>query len=558
MQVKDSFKVLSQSQLNVQQLYGQILSILNEKLPNRVLSGANIFNMTVDIAHDLTMLTLMHIEDALVEQNILTAQKDLSVRGLATLTGHQATRPVASSGILNLKILPSAFMKSRMFTFDNVKFKNELNGLEYVNDGVFSVNREGDYVVKVKQIQWNEMEVVAEGNLSLFTVHVDDTEMITQDDIKVFVNGIQWTKFDSMYDSKSSDNAYYVKNGVDNQVDIIFGDGIHGKKLREGDIITCKYATTSGEFGNIINSMNFKIVSGVSDIQGDDVNLDDDIEYSILSGFQLGSNGENINVTKMIAGYSSRANVFTKTENLLAYLYRLSIVSYANVWTELDTNIYNVLLLPNLQINSYREYLTTENLQFTNIQKSALKEYIEQSGKQQTSTEIKWVDPQFKKYVIFVYIDTADSIFDAMSIKNAVETEISKIFIEKTFSKEGTQLIKREDITLALSNIDIIKQFTFDIFSEDNEVAKINGWYNASVEVFNGATKSIVTKRFTTTESTYLGFDEFGDIKVDKMQYVPILRAGFKKHDESGNHLLITSPINVFAKNRLNNVFELL
>lgn len=559
MPFEDSFKVLKHSKLDVQTLYSQILSILNERLPNRSLSTANIFNMTVDLAHDLTMLMLMHVEDAMTEQNIMIAQKDLSVRGLATLTGHQATRPIAASGLINMKLLPAAFMQSRILRFDNAVLKNELNGLEYICEDSFVANREGNYTLRVKQLQWHEIEVIAEGNLKLFTVHIDNTEMITQDDIKVFVNGIQWKLFDSLYDAKSTDNAFFIKNGIDNQVDVVFGDGIHGMQLKEGDVIVCKFATTAGEFGNIINSTNFKIVSGIFDIHGKSVNVDDNAEYSIISGFQLGSNGEDVDVTRMIAGYSSRANVFTKPENLLAYLYRLSIVSFANVWTTLDTNIYNVLLLPNLQIQTYRDYLNESTvLTFDKSQQEQFKQYINGSGKQQTSTEIVWVEPKFKKYSLFIYIDTIDAIYDTSTIKSQIENTIAELWVNATYSKQATQLIKREDITIALSKVASIKQFTFDIFSEDNEVAKINGWYDAEITEYNGSTKSTITKRLKTDDNTNLGFDEFGDIKVDKMQHIPVLRAGFQKFDEAGSHILLTSPVNIFVKHRLNETFELI
>lgn len=550
---RDSFKYLGEAAKNIKTVGSKIQTVLNTYLPGRLLSKANIFNLTSDITQDLSMMVLLHVEDSLVENNIIIAEKELSVRGLATLGGHEAIRPMSSKGTIKIYMLPTAFMKSPLITFQDLVMKCENNGMSYMalSENIVLTSSSSTYI-DVIEGRWVESEIIATGE-KLEIIHFDDVNAIDHYQISISVNSETFTRFDSLYDMKSTSKGFILKNGIGNQVDIVFGDGIHGLKLNEGDVINVKHLITSGELGNIGNfeEAKFTVTSGAYDINGNAINLNDDMLMTPERGFVLGSNGENIELTRLVAGYNSRAMVFTRPENLKAFLSRLSIISYVDVWTDLDNSIYQVLMLPNIQssIYEYRDYLTLVNLSLNDNQKSSIIEYINTSGSQQTSTELLLVDPVFNKYATFVYV--SGNIIDKNSFKVKVENALSKVFLDETFiAFDSDGLITQNELIESVMAIGDVIQCNVDVFSEINEIARINGEYIEKTKTSNGSTNSIVDKLviLPPNANPNLGFDELGGINT-KQKNIPILRGGFLKYDLEGNHMMMDKPIYIFLKN---------
>lgn len=556
-QFKDSFKHLKTAANEVKNIGQQVNGVLNKILPSRILSKANIFNMSIEVAEDLSTMVMMHVEDSLVESNINLSQKETSVRGLATLSGHDAIRPISSDGIVNLSINTNLRLVTPSILFSNTTFRSEENNLVYqlLSDVQSIPSSTSSIDLKIVEGSWVENRFIANGD-KMETLRLDDNLAIENYHIKVRVNGELWNVADALYDMKSTDKSYLLKNGIGNQVDIIFGDDVHGRRLKEGDVILINHLVTSGEEGNVSNLSKFKIISGVYDSEGRAIDINDYTNIVASSGFMLGSNGEDIDMTRAIAGFNSRALTFTRPENLKAYLSRLSVLSYIDVWTNQDSNIFNILILPNISrvIHSYRDYLQTDISKFTlnQLQKSSIVEYINTSGAQTTSTELLLVDPVFDKYAIFVYINA--TILDKNILKNQIEETISKVFLDSTFlnADMSTQgVISQTAILESIWSINNIHQANIDIVSEKNELARINGFYYTD-EVKNvGSAKQIVSVRKTVSaeENPNLGFDELGTIVAESdRKIIPILRSGFLKYNPEGENVLLEKPIYIFYK----------
>jgi len=72
-----------------------------------------------------------------------------------------------------------------------------------------------------------------------------------------------YTKADTLYGLTSNSEIYFVQGYNNDQYEIVFGDGISGKALANGNIIKVKYRSTNGELGN--KAVNFAISSAVGD-----------------------------------------------------------------------------------------------------------------------------------------------------------------------------------------------------------------------------------------------------------------------------------------------------
>lgn len=557
-QFTDQFKYLADTAAGITGIKTKVTSVLNRLLPNRVLSRANIFNFTIDVTQDLTNTVLLHVEDSLVEQNILVAQKETSVRGLATLSGHDAVRPISSRGVIKIMLKPSIVtFAGPKIIFNSAKFKSEKNNLTYVvTDPQAKIvsSMDSTILLHITEGNYETIEHTADGR-KLEKVSIDTNGAIGNDGISVWVDGIKWNKVDSLYDMKSGGKEYLTKNGIGSQVDIIFGDGVHGKQLNAGSQVSIQYLVTSGELGNVDIGSDFKLIEGCFTASGDGLDLNSFATIKALQGFKLGSNGEHIETTRNLAGYNSRALVFVRPENLKAYLSRLSILSHIDVWTEQDDLIYNVLLLPNImqKLESYSSYFYMDeaDMVLNKDQETAIKEYINTSGSQVTSTEIILKKPTFEKYVAFIYIDA--QFIDKHRLRTEIQDSIGQVMLESTFldvDMNANGVIAQSKILDSLYEINEINQVNIDILSEQNELARINGKYTKTEVEYVGSVKRLkqVVKTVNSNENPNLGFTELGGIQPIKKTSIPIMRGGFLKYNGENQTVLLDQSLYIFYK----------
>ena len=84
---------------------------------------------------------------------------------------------------------------------------------------------------------------------SLIKVNVKGTEQST--------TKVNYTAQDSLFDIDSSSKVYYLQEIEDERYQVIFGDGIFGKALEEGNFITVDYIVSNGDSANGVNQFEF-------------------------------------------------------------------------------------------------------------------------------------------------------------------------------------------------------------------------------------------------------------------------------------------------------------
>ena len=83
----------------------------------------------------------------------------------------------------------------------------------------------------------------------LISVSVNPTEQSTI--------SVKYNKQDSLFDINNESEIYFLQEIEDERYELIFGDGIFGKKLEEGNYIRVSYITTNGDSGNGINQFSY-------------------------------------------------------------------------------------------------------------------------------------------------------------------------------------------------------------------------------------------------------------------------------------------------------------
>ena len=155
---------------------------------------------------------------------------------------------------------------------ENYTIRTSIDGInmDFTTDESITVNRsEVGYV--------SDSVYVYEGKIVYEFFTVDGTVRYSLDSSNIDTNSIRvtvinsasdtsntiYTKADTLYGLTSNSEIYFVQGYNNDQYEIVFGDGISGKALANGNIVKVKYRSTNGELGN--KAVNFAISTAVGD-----------------------------------------------------------------------------------------------------------------------------------------------------------------------------------------------------------------------------------------------------------------------------------------------------
>lgn len=126
---------------------------------------------------------------------------------------------------------------------------------------------------------------------------------IDTDLISVTVDSVKYTRQDDIFEINQDSKIFFLQEIEDERYELIFGDGIFGKKLEEGNFIEVGYITSNGDSANGISQFTFA---------GRITYNRNSIEYPVTSGISLlttgliASGGENIESVESIKRYAPR------------------------------------------------------------------------------------------------------------------------------------------------------------------------------------------------------------------------------------------------------------
>ena len=150
-----------------------------------------------------------------------------------------------------------------------------------------------------------------------------DNPHIDTSTIKVYVKGpsdaagslgIEYSLVDNILDVNSNSEIFLVQEVQDERYELMFGDGIIGKKLENDSIITVQYIITDGEDGNGIgNGNSFSFAGRIVNPQGGSISLTSTPSVATIQASTNGSEVESISSIKYYAPriYSSQYRAVT-------------------------------------------------------------------------------------------------------------------------------------------------------------------------------------------------------------------------------------------------------
>jgi hypothetical protein len=551
-------EIFADSREYLNRLYGNVGSVFTPASP---------YGQILKVVSNIGMLILLYLEDVAVSNNFITATNIEDIYGIAQLAGHDPYRGVAAKGEVKFKFKPgkeSSFEGPHVTVNDGTLLRCLNNNLPYTmkfSTGEVRVKKgEVDFTnATIIQGEYKSQKLQGAGT-SMQTLNVNIPSTIDHDDIKVFVNGKLWKKYNSIYDMAGrGTEGVLIRTGLSGGIDLIFGNGYFGRAPEFGAIIEVQYLENAGSGGIIdtgSSSVTFRFESPGFDFRGNEVDLNEAFIIQCNTPPRLGADPENTDFTKYIAPLASKSFVLISPENYEYFLSRYNTFSYIDAYNTTDDeyldddNVTYLFILPdvNRKITSDLDYFTLPENEFTldSIEKKAIKQAINESGQQGTTSEVTIIDPAIKRYALNIVLRYFDG-YDIDVLRNNIRTKLSEYFL----SVKRRDKIPKSDIVALIEAIDGIDSVNVFFVSEQNEAAIRNGYYIKSTTKVSPTTpflqegeggkkryvffnKEVIETKIMLQpgEDPRIGLDEFGDIHIADKE-LPIIRGGWSDRNDT-------------------------
>lgn len=202
-------------------------------------------------SHYLNMVgSEMFLDSSKLRTSIVSHAKELnyiprsktSARALVTFTVNTGGDTPATV------VIPENYTTRTVVDNTNLDFStNETlvltyNGTSYTSDPVYIY--EGKIVNEFFNVTNSTRFVLNSENVDTNSIKVTVIKSSTDSSNTVY------SRADNLYGLNSNSEIFFVQGYSANQYEVVFGDGIAGKKLTNGNIVKIKYRSTNGELGN--------------------------------------------------------------------------------------------------------------------------------------------------------------------------------------------------------------------------------------------------------------------------------------------------------------------
>lgn len=517
-----ALEIFKYNRIRFDQMYADAQNYLQNRFNQvgDVFSPASAYGQLMGVILDLGKLIFYYVEDSVTEMNIFTASRDVSVRSLARIAGHNPTRAVSASGTINLTYNgnPIDIYGNTIIIPNYTRLVDNGTGLSYtITTDVEEIrmNLTGKNTIEVKVTQGTiEAQTVTGTGLPMqsYLVNPKKNAQIDNFFVKVFVNSEVWAAYDSIYDLPYQAKGVVIKTGIGGGIDLYFGNGYFGAIPEIGSSIRVEYLTTAGNAGNVTMDAipQFAFDEPAYDTLGNTVKIDEVVDIAINKPILFGSDAEPIYLTRVLAPKTSRAYVLANADSYVYFLQKFNIFSVIDAFSTLDDNditddnVVYLFLIPdvNKRKPSNADYFTVPyNLFFlTENEKNKIYEFIDQSGQKILTTIVKIVDPTIKRYVLNVNVSAFEG-YSKDSITQQVVSKCSDYFL----NNRRRDKIPKSDLISVIENIPGVDSVNLWFVSEENEVFKSDP---------------------ANVNKPDIGIDSFGDVVIGNGEYA-LIRGGW-------------------------------
>jgi hypothetical protein len=333
--------MIKTARIRLSELYQDSINFIKTSYNNagQYFSMASPMGQLLQVILNIGRMILYYIEDSITELNINTASRPQSVKGLASLTGHNPSRGQASRGTLRL-----TYNGEKLDIYGNTavipnytKIVSTINGLTYtitlpgqeVRLDLTSVTNYVDVNIVQGTLEYQQSTGTGDP-LQSFNFQSKKGASIDNYFVNIYVDGKRWEIRDSILDMIYQEESCMVKTGQTGGIDVFFGNGYQGKIPPLGSTILVEYLLTDGEDGNIQTptnqkAENWKFSSKGFSLNSQEIDLNKIIKVSIQKDIIFGALSEPTYLTRLLAPHMSRSFVLANANNYIYFLRKLNM-----------------------------------------------------------------------------------------------------------------------------------------------------------------------------------------------------------------------------------------
>lgn len=272
--------------------------------------GSN-FAVLIDTLAYNTYVTAFNANLVVNESFLESATVRENVVSLARNVGYVPASRTAANAVVNLS-LSTAVETNTITLREGLVATGSAAGTNYV----FSIPENVTTSV-VNGVGTFEDLIIREGTFLTKTFTVDgsldqrfllDNSFIDTSTIRVYVKGVSdpgrgrvYNLVDNIFDVNSESEIFLIQEVQDEKYELLFGDGIFGKKLENEAVITVTYIVTDGREGNGANNFAF-----AGTVESESGFLITDIDVTNLTTVQASANGTEIESVQSIKNFAPR------------------------------------------------------------------------------------------------------------------------------------------------------------------------------------------------------------------------------------------------------------
>ena len=271
-------------------------------------------NYMLDILAYNTYQNAFYTNMAVNENFLDTAQIRSNVVSHAKKLGYVPNSAKSSYSTLTVSFNPPLTVSSiTMPKFTRFQSKNEGTVYNYytLNSYTFSSSANFTGSIVVYEGDYVKQTFIANGTISKFSLPNNninlDSLIVEVKDNSTTTNFTTYSRATDLTELDSSSTSYFVEESVDETYDLFFGDGVLGKKIVSGNVVTVQYLNCSG-----VSPNGSKVFVAVSNGGYNTISPTDFYQVSTISNViksQGGSEKEEINSIKFNAPrYYTRQN----------------------------------------------------------------------------------------------------------------------------------------------------------------------------------------------------------------------------------------------------------
>ena len=519
--------------------------------------NATVFGQLINVLGATVQNIMLYIEDAMVEQNKYTAQRKKSVWGLAALSGYNPSLGKATSVQLKVNFVPTTVQGLNIVINNHQKLVCTQNGLNYnlvlpQEAIVMSVEKDAStrYLQAVQGKFESQMFVSSGGDY--YTINFRFTGNLDPDYMTVKVNNELWEYVDSIYDMNADGKQWTWKTSYVSGVDLIFGNDVHGRALKQGDQVTVEYLLHDGENGNLdVNAETYFVFdSDITDISGDQLDGNNifNITFADHDPVSSGTNSESTEQVRQMIGLNSRGLVLADPANYKMFINKFSFCGYNRTWSEPGSLVVNSLVIKNYaqSLRSGEDYfrLSEEDFFLSETQKESIYSCIQQTGNQLAGVTYNIYNPELCKYAMYMYIKLKNKTTDQEYITNQIRRLVGEFFSDVA---SDTFIPKSDIIQLIKNNISTVDGVDIYFLSERNETAIQKQQYIERKTKYDPSTGTFRTIsnviKLYNGENPNLGLDTHGNIYLNSDEQFPVLMGGWDFLNDQNQEIHVVDPL---------------